>query len=634
MANIRVICTDDHPTIAFAVEELQRCLAAAGVEVEACCPCCVGEGEGLRVGLMSSLGVQAPSVPDAEMDDAIDISVKGGNGYIAGINYRSVLAAVYRYLTELGCRWVRPGKDGEYIPKLDSPRDVAVRETESYRHRGVCIEGSCGIDHVKDMVDWMPKVGFNGYFTQFREAHTFWSRWHAKHDNPESKEEISLEDAREYMRQAVAEIKKRDLLYHGVGHGWTCEAFGISGMGWEQEKGDPSEEITQYFAEVNGKRGLWGLVGINTNICFGKDEARRLVIEEIANYSEKHPDIDIIHFWLADGSNNHCECELCTVKTPSDWYVQTLNELDDVLTARGLKTKIVFLIYVDLMWPAQTEKIKNQDRFILMFAPITRTYSSSFAAKAELPQIPPFKLNKLEFPSSVEANIAFLKGWQKDFTGDSFDFDYHLLCDHYRDPAHIRISEMLSKDVKALKDIGINGYVSCQVQRVFFPTALPMLAMGLTLWNRDTDFAAMVSDYCKSAYGPDGALVEAYLTKLSDLFDPPYMRGEKGWVSEEAAKNLVEIGKVIADFRPVIERNLGIDNKCWAKSWEYLKLHATFCELLAKAYEAVAKDDHEVSAAEWKKALAFTTENHDALQAVFDPFLFPGVMRGPCVATN
>jgi hypothetical protein len=630
--NIKVICTDDHPTIAFAVAELARCLDLAGCKVEGCCPCCAGHSQGLRIGLMSSFpNIEAPNVKDPEVDDAIDIDVKGGAGHIAGINPRSVLLAVYRYLTELGFRWVRPGADGEYVPQLELLRDVKLSETPSYRHRGICIEGSVGLEHVTNIIDWMPKVGFNGYFTQFREAHTFFDRWYGQNDDPSTESKtISRQDAEGYTRRAVEEIKKRDMLYHAVGHGWTCEAFGIAGMGWEQEKEEQPEEVTQYFAEVNGKRELWGKIGINTNICFGKPEARRIVIEEIANYAEKHPDIDIIHFWLADGSNNHCECELCRDTRPSDFYVRTLNELDELLTSRNLKTRIVFLIYVDLLWPAEKEKIKNQDRFILMFAPITRTFSSSFASDKELPELPPFVRNKLEFPNSVEQNVAFLRAWQKDFPGDSFDYDYHFLCDHYRDPGHIRISDILSQDVKALKDIGIDGYVSCQVQRVFFPTGLPMTVMGKTLWDRDTDFAELTTDYFKSAYGPDGALAQEHLTTLSNLFDPPYMRGEKEWVSEEAAERLGKIPQVIADFQPVIDRNAKIDNACWAQSWAYLGYNARFCELLARAYHAVAQDNKEEAAKFWQEVVAYTTENHAALHPVLDTYMYPGVLNGPC----
>ena len=48
--------------------------------------------------------------------------------------------------------------------------------------------------------------------------------------------------------------------------------------------------------------------------------------------------------------------------------------------------------------------------------------------------IPPFERNKLQFPRTPEGNLAFLRGWQGTFDGDSFDFDYHLMWDHFRDP--------------------------------------------------------------------------------------------------------------------------------------------------------------------------------------------------------
>src|SRR5262249_47050158 len=137
----------------------------------------------LCIGLFSEFpGIEPLNDADPILDDAIDVDVRGGRGRIAGAKPRRGLLGVYRYLTELGCRWVRPGADGELIPALELLPDVRLREIPAYRHRGVCIEGSVGVEHARDLIEWMPKVGLNAYFIQFREAHTFFDRWYSKQD--------------------------------------------------------------------------------------------------------------------------------------------------------------------------------------------------------------------------------------------------------------------------------------------------------------------------------------------------------------------------------------------------------------------------------------------------------------------
>ena len=616
---MRIVRDTDHQTVQYAAEELAKYLRqATGREVELG-DCCCGEGGlDIHVGLSSDIdGVPGVDVPDLVLDDAIDFVMNGEGGYIAGPNPRSVLFSVYRYLTEIGCRWVRPGADGEHIPKVQSLPDVEAHEKPSYRHRGVCIEGASSLEHVVGMIDWMPKVGFNGYFIQFREAHTFFDRWYSAKG-----EHISVERARELTAEAVAEIKKRDLLYHGVGHGWTCEPLGICGLGWEADESEQPVEVTQYLAEVNGERKLWHGVALNTNLCYGNPKARDMVTDEIVSYSEKHPEIDIMHFWLADGSNNHCECDLCRDTRPSDLYVLMLNELDKKLTAKGLKTHIVFLIYVDLLWPPEKEKIDNPERFILMFAPITRTYSEPYAVEEPLPKIPPFERNKLVFPKSVVENVAMLRAWQKHFRGDSFDFDYHMMWDHLRDPGYIPVAKILSQDIRGLKDIGLNGYVSCQLQRAFFPTGLPMTVLGRTLWDRDVSYEEVADDYFASAFGPEGELAKGYLESISFLFDPLYLRGETPKICRENAEDLAKIPGVADAFLPVIERNLSIANPCWAKSWLYLKHSANLCSLLAMAAEAEARNHKELAKAQWEEACRYAREHESELHPVLDVMFF------------
>ena len=191
------------------------------------------------------------------LDDEIHIAVEGDHGLIAGSNPRSVLMAVYRYLWALGCRWLRPGPEGEFIPHADPAAvDVHLHEIPAYRHRAVCIEGAVSLENVLDMVDWLPKLGLSGYFMQFREGFTFFDRWYRHQNNPlKTPQAFSVEQAREFTRQMEEELQKRGLVYHAIGHGWTCEAFGVPCLGWDQEPGRLwPPEFLSIVAEVNGKR--------------------------------------------------------------------------------------------------------------------------------------------------------------------------------------------------------------------------------------------------------------------------------------------------------------------------------------------------------------------------------------------
>ena len=109
--------TSNH-TVDFAAEELKKYLRmmmprCGEVEI-AYAP---DATDGFRLGLMSDLSLDTSEAQDLSLDDILHIDVDAaGNGVIAGSNPRSVLLAVYRYLTLNGCRWLFPGVDGEVIP--------------------------------------------------------------------------------------------------------------------------------------------------------------------------------------------------------------------------------------------------------------------------------------------------------------------------------------------------------------------------------------------------------------------------------------------------------------------------------------------------------------------------------------
>jgi len=616
-------------TLNFAANELEKYLKVLIDEEIVVENCDVyNEEDGLWIGEMSNFGLSEQiSVIESQFDDCLYIRISSGNGIISGINPRSILLSVYRFLTELGCRWVRPGSDGEIIPKISIKKlTVNLVEKPSYRHRGICIEGANSIENILDIIDWLPKVGYNAYFIQFREAYTFFERWYSHRNNTSKKAELfTIDKAKEYVQLAEDEIKKRNLIYHAVGHGWTCEPFGMPGLGWDKVEVDVSPETKGYLAKVNGKRDLWEGVPLNTNLCYSNSKVRSIMVTGILEYLKEHTNIEILHFWLADCSNNHCECDECCQKRPSDFYVMLLNELDTILEKENISTKIVFLIYVDLLWPPQIETIKNPDRFILMFAPITRSYSKSFDLNCTQKDIPHYKRNRLSFPKSVEENLSFLKKWQEIFSGDSFDYDYHLYIDFFNDLGLMQSSKILQTDIKKLEGIKLNGYMSCQVQRAFFPSGHPAYILGKTLWNKELGYSEILKEYFISAFGKDGMQCIDYLEKVSKIFNPPYLRGEIN-ESEISSESYMKINYFVNEFMPIIDKNLNNNSIVISTSWKYLKYHAEAMILLSKAF--MYKLEGRTSKAEemWDKTVKYLSDIEEKIQPVFDLYRFVDTM--------
>jgi hypothetical protein len=584
-----------------------------------------GQG-GFWLGLIEDFpGLQSPE-PSSELDDAISIQVQNGQGVIAGLHGRSLLLAVYRFLTEAGCRWIRPGVEGEMIPQRNLANlKVHLVEHPSYRHRAICIEGAVSLENVLDIIDWSPKVGFSGYFMQFREGHTFFERWYSHKHNPLLKPEAcTIEQARQYIRQIEAELARRGLLYHAVGHGWTCEAFGIPGLGWDPVVEEWPAEVVESLALVNGKRQMWHDIPLITSLCFSNPQVRRRVVAEVVAYVQAHPNIQALHFWLDDGFNNKCECPGCQKMRPADYYVILLNELDAALSQVGYPGKVVFLAYADLLWPPEVERIQNPERFILMFAPITRSYRRPLIPQEMSTVLPPYVRNQLVFSDNNAEQLAFLRAWQERFQGDSFIFDYHLMQSgaYTLDPDALFLARLLHTDLQNLKDLGLKGYVSCQIQRMFFPTGLVMYVMGRTLWDDTLPFADLVDEYFLAACGPEWQLCKEYLTELSALQDVVPVR-EKGLEVDPQALARLEGGRqIIQDFQPVINRNLALSDPCQRRSWIYLQAHAELMLRYLPLLEAKAAGQKAETYRLWEAVKRFAQEQEMSLQPVFDTYAF------------
>ncbi len=587
---VTVYRRNDRP-LQFAASELRRYLSRiTGRKVKARSAASYRPNiKGIWVGTCDAFGALAAAgmAPNEHpFDDAVFVSARAGHAVVTGVNSRSVVFAAYRYLEELGCRWFRPGRQGERVPRRPNAlsQRVTIAETPSTRHRCICIEGSCSEEHLKSMVDWAAKRGFNSYYLQFRNSYEFFRRWYCDEEGRGKKKvPFSQRDAFELCDRIVLQLRKRGMIVHRVGHGWTCDPFGVAGNEWTEFKGRPPASIRKFLALRDGRRTFFGNKPINTQLCFSNKTVRATMAGAVVDYAAEHPDEEVVHVWLGDGSNNHCECSNCSRTRPSDLYVQILNEIDEELSRRQLDTRIVFLAYVDLLWAPRKERIRNPTRFILMFAPITRSYATSILEDHTPTRAPRFVRNKLQFPSSPKGSLKLLDGWRESFHGDCIDFDYHLWRAHRFDPGQLALAAVLFKDIAGLQKLGMNGYISCQLTRVCFPTGLLMHTMGKTLWDRKVDFDTIVDEYFVDVFGRGSPAVRSYLTRLSELFHSPLLRGEKVDPSGKILqRGMAQIPGLVKTFLPRIERGIRSSDATTAAAWRLMREHAWYVRSLAE----------------------------------------------------
>lgn len=620
--NINVFFNKQDEVLTYAFEELARYINIMDKDINLNY---VQSKENSQIILEVKDSLEAyglPKVKDIKKDDQIYVNIKDGRGEIVGINSRSVLLAVYKLLNKIGCRFLRPGEKYEIVPSCDfSKVDIVIKETASFRHRGVCIEGADSINNIIDFIAWLPKVGFNSFFVQFENPYPFLKRWYEHEFNPYlDKEDFSIEYAQKLSDKVDEEMKKRGLLHHRVGHGWTGEVLGYSSkFGWESGV-DLPEENKKFAAKLNGKRDLFNGAPILTSLCFSNSEVNEKMTDIIVDYAKKHTDVDYLHVWLSDARNNICECEECKKDVPADQYVRLLNLLDSKLEKEGLSTKICFLLYHELLWAPIYEKVNNKDRFVMMFAPITRTFETSYKDRKEVIKPAPYKRNEIIMPNSLEENLAHLFEWQKSFKGDSFVYDYPLGRAHYGDLGYVSISKTIFEDIKCIEDLGLNGYISCQELRAGFPTNLPNYIMGNLLWNKDLDYNFIVEEYFKAAYGEEWECVYEYLEKLSNLSSCDYFNAIGPRIDVKKYKNYSKVCKVVEEFSETIKENI-MDKKGTQKDfWKVLSYHGKYSKLISKGLAHLCIGEEEEAQEMWERFLHYIRFNEPMFQEVLDVY--------------
>ena len=602
--------------VVFAAQELARCLAKIVAD-----SIIITNNQNCR---SDEVTLRLESLKNPKnSEDAYSIDVTPMGGTISGSNDRSVLLGVYQYLWLLGCRFPAPGRKHESFPSLYKKEQLSAscQKQAALRHRGVCIEGANSLENILDYIDWLPKLGCNSFFLQFQLPYTFMARWYHHEMNPLLKpEEFTRETAAAFTTRIEEALQERGLLLHQVGHGWTGDVLGFPCADWKAASEPLPPETAPLAACINGKRELFHGVPMNTNLCYSNETVIEKFSDRVVEYCIQHPAISCVHVWLADEFNNICECEACRTQLPTDQYIRILNRIDEKLTGLHLDTKIVFLLYQELLWPPVKEAFRNPDRFLLMFAPISRTFEHSYQLKDTYGPAPAYERNRITLPVGLDENMVFLKSWQNCFHGEGFVYDYPLGRAHYGDFGYIHIAEIIGQDIRKLKQMGLDGYISCQELRVCLPNAFPAYVMGRMLFDADVTFGELKEEYFRAAYGPGWEQVLSYLTKLSSLCSCDYFNGKEDRKDPREAAAMKELIR-LAEHAPLPGQE-GTDSLTDAQNlfWKYLDYHREYSLRLGKALMKLAGGE-ELEAQEcWRQFQHMICERETEFQECLDVY--------------
>ena len=588
-----------HPAVLYAADELKKyfrmMMPRCGDPVIA-----YSGSAGFCVGVTGDFADIPADIKNAaaagkDTDDILYINTSACCGIIAANTPRGVLLAVYQYLREQGCNWLFPGPDGEVIPNRTALADTDYSHTASYRYRGQCNEGSETQPLMMDAIAFTPKTGMNTFMLEFDIPRSYYVKaYRHSYDTSCPAEPLSSETVLQWKRECEAEISRRGLLFHDMGHGWTAEPFGLDSSGQWARSDDSRipDEARQYLAQLNGVRTFYGGVALNTNICMSNPRAREIMAAYIADYASLQTNVDFLHIWLADASNNHCECEKCAEKVMTDWYVMLLNDIDRHLSERQLATRIVFISYVDTLWPPVEEKLVNPDRFTLLFAPITRLYSETYQTPADRDAVTPYVCNHNRMPQGMAENLGYLQAWQEHWRGDCFCYEYQFWMAHYGDLGGLTLSKLLYDDIRGLRQNGLSGIVEDGSQRAFWPNGFLFYVYARTLYDREISYETLLEEYFTAGYGKDWKKAVEYLKAVSEAADFAFVKGER---SADPAKgrhynpdllpSLRRLAELAEEFRPVVEAKLEAYRadtsvgRCEYVHWDLLRWHTDWVKL-------------------------------------------------------
>jgi hypothetical protein len=444
-------------------------------------------------------GVEVPIIPGATQGSAFAIA-RGGdreNGItiklvqspktkghvlqLTGWDGNLMLAAVYQFLDEQGCRFLSPALDhyrgaADFVPHKDSIVFDASQNrlaAPKLKFRKIYVEEghSHTPENLVQIVEWMPKAGYNTLVVPTNyQGHN-----RVKWDN--------------FRAKVTPECQKRGITIEVGGHGYQ------NFLSADMDDGKLFTQHPEWFAvDATGKRQKAENWVFNTSNA----DAVKYLIHNFVEYIKKHPEIQIYDFWPPDGAK-WCECDDCKkLGSPSDRQAILLAQVKDALADVRPDLRLEMIAYSSYVDPPEHAKV---DKSVLVdFCPINQQFDQ--------------QINDPGATKNKNYTDA-LTAWRKAFEGDISIYSYYRK--YAWDSLPVVIPHYMQKDLQWYAKVPVQGVSTYAEPADWFTYELNHYILPQLAWDPDADVDALIKKFCEARYGSSAAKAASVLTTLEQI---------------------------------------------------------------------------------------------------------------------